>query len=720
MKRCIAVFLLALLWCGSLRGQGADDQFIRIYRTIQEADRLAESGQSARALQQYQAAEGALKRFQQAYPDWNDKVLQYRLKYIAERMAPLRAKAETEPPPAPPRASAPGTGASTEAAAPAAPPPPADWEDQMKGLREQLQALESDRAALQARLREALSAQPASVDPAELARAGDRIRALEKEKELLQVALRQGDVRQRSEADTARLRETQLALAEAQRRLAEQERQLAELRRAPKADRPPDVVRRETEATAQLRSENELLKRRMTELEKQVASPPELETLKRELADARAALAEQKAQNERLLEEQKRLGRELEALKKSARESESQRARAENQLREVEQRLARQIAQPSDSSRDDRKLQELQQEQERWAREVSRLQEESSANQAALRQAEQDKASLEARLKDMLGAQPARKAEADRIRQLEKERENLQRKLAAAERETQRQKKERKSAPNAATRREIASLKARLEALEARKVPFTAEELALFNAPEPQLTAESTPSSSPDAAATSLVPSILPSSAATASTATTPATRSRPTLSSNASRLIAEAESAFASRRYDEAAEKFQAVLKEDDQDVRLLSNLATTQIEQQRLDEAEATLRQALGLAPDDARCLTLLGIVKFRQQRVEDAVTALSRSVQLDPKNPESQNYLGVALSEQGHRGPAEAALRRAVSLSPDYASAHNNLAVVYATQKPPFRELARWHYQKAINNGHPRNPDLERILDAPSTSP
>ena len=92
------------------------------------------------------------------------------------------------------------------------------------------------------------------------------------------------------------------------------------------------------------------------------------------------------------------------------------------------------------------------------------------------------------------------------------------------------------------------------------------------------------------------------------------------------------------------------------------------------------------------------------------------LSRSARLDPDNPLTQNYLGIALSAKGQRGPAEAALRRAISLQPGYAEAHANLAVIYALQKPPFLELARWHYQKAKASGFAGNPDLERILDAP----
>ena len=70
---------------------------------------------------------------------------------------------------------------------------------------------------------------------------------------------------------------------------------------------------------------------------------------------------------------------------------------------------------------------------------------------------------------------------------------------------------------------------------------------------------------------------------------------------------------------------------------------------------------------------------------------------------------------LNQKGLRKPAEVALRKALQLDPTYAEAHHNLAIVYATQKPPFMELARWHYKKAVDFGHAKNPDLEKLLEA-----
>ena len=37
-----------------------------------------------------------------------------------------------------------------------------------------------------------------------------------------------------------------------------------------------------------------------------------------------------------------------------------------------------------------------------------------------------------------------------------------------------------------------------------------------------------------------------------------------------------------------------------------------------------------------------------------------------------------------------------------------------MVYATQQPPYKELAQWHYQKAIAGGYPRNLEFEKLLE------
>ena len=104
----------------------------------------------------------------------------------------------------------------------------------------------------------------------------------------------------------------------------------------------------------------------------------------------------------------------------------------------------------------------------------------------------------------------------------------------------------------------------------------------------------------------------------------------------------------------------------------------------------------------------------MKFHQNKYDEALDALSHAAKADPQKAEIQNYLGLVLSEKGMRGPAETALRKAVELQPGYASAHHNLAVFYLTQQPHYPALARWHYQKALAAGSPKNPELEKLFE------
>jgi tetratricopeptide (TPR) repeat protein len=254
--------------------------------------------------------------------------------------------------------------------------------------------------------------------------------------------------------------------------------------------------------------------------------------------------------------------------------------------------------------------------------------------------------------------------------------------------------------------RELLGLRARVQALEARPTPYTAEEMALFNKPAPMLLANVATPAAP--AGTQAVANAVP-----------PIEKAPPKVSrgvpTGAGPLLRAAERAFATQQYAEAEQKYLEVLRQDENNVTTLGNLASAQVEMGHLAEAEKTLQRALALDPDDYFSLYVLGRIRFREDKLDEALDALSRSAQANVNYADAQNYLGIVLSEKGHRGPAEAALRRAIQLQPDNAVAHNNLAVVYATAKPPALALAKWHYQKARDAGHPKNAQLEKMLEA-----
>jgi tetratricopeptide (TPR) repeat protein len=279
-----------------------------------------------------------------------------------------------------------------------------------------------------------------------------------------------------------------------------------------------------------------------------------------------------------------------------------------------------------------------------------------------------------------------------RIKQLEAERDEAQQKLAAVSQSPQPGSNQELAAKVEQLTQEIAGLRARLSVFEARTVPYSVDELALFKPSAPKLIAA-------DSASGKKAVQPLPG---------------------GTTALAAEAQRHFAARQYDQAEAKYQDLLRQDEKNSATLANLARVQIENQRFDEAEKNIRLALTSAPNDGDNLFVLGYLKLQQKKYDEALDPLSRAVQINPNRAEIQNCLGVTLSHQGLRGPAETAFRKAIQIDPADANAHNNLAVMYAEQTPPLVELARWHYQKALAAGQPKNPDLEKILERKTVTP
>jgi tetratricopeptide (TPR) repeat protein len=272
-----------------------------------------------------------------------------------------------------------------------------------------------------------------------------------------------------------------------------------------------------------------------------------------------------------------------------------------------------------------------------------------------------------------------------RIRALTQERNNLLAKLGEANQELYGRRKQDAAARIGQLTDEVYILRARLAVDEAEVIPYTPEELALFKSPAPQLANRNTEK------------------------------KSIKELPGGAAELVAEAQNYFSARQYDKAADDYQKILQHDENNGLVLANLATIEMEQGRLDDAEKHIKAAVAQSPNDSYNLATLGRLEFLHEKYDEALDALSRAAKLDPRNPEIQNYLGVTLSHKGLRKQAETALRKAIQLDPNYGPAHNNLAVIYISQMPPLVELARWHYQKALDAGQPHNPDLEKMLDA-----
>ena len=617
MKRflmlCVAVGLFAV---STARAEGPDEQYIRIYGLIQQADDLLRSSLNREAYEKYQMAQQALKQFQTAFPKWNDSLVTYRLAYVTGKLGQIA-------PPARPFPEKP------EGAAPAATKPltSAEWENRVKTLTLEANQLAADKKLLEAKLREALSAHPTTVDADELRKATERITTLEKENDLLRVSVEQDKTRVGKLDSSAALAEARKSLAEAKRQLTEQTRTVAALSQEKKVLEARLAAPAGEKNGAKLRSENASLKQEVADLKNKLKAKP---------------------------------------------------------------------ARPEPTPAGEKNGAKLQSENASLKQEVADLKNKLKAKPAPA----------------PVPATNSSKNDAAEIKRLTRERDDLQKQLAKANASLNSRKTAKNSAKQAELNRQITSLQARLQALETRKVPYSTEELALFKtpaAPAPR-SAGPLPPSTPEPAP---APSSAAAKPAPPAPAAAPAKKTLKDLPVGAGPLVAEAQRDFAAGRNVEAEKRYLQVLRLDENNAYILGNLANIQLAQDHLSEAETTLTKALALDANDAYNLTLMGVLRFKQGKTDAAFEVLSRAAQTDPQNAETQNYLGITLSEKGQREAAEAALRKAIQLSPGYGSAHHNLAVVYATQTPPFLELARYHYKKALAAGHARNPELEKAL-------
>ncbi|HWC60052.1 MAG TPA: tetratricopeptide repeat protein [Verrucomicrobiae bacterium] len=631
MKRLFGVVVLLLLLVPSVLADGADDRYVEIYNLIQQGDSLG-TNQPAEAVAKYTEAQTALLKFQKVYPGWNERVVNFRLNYLASKITILSANtpvvsnvlaavtSQSAEAPQTPAAPVPAPSAIVQTPAPVAPaatpavaPTPqvliADIQNQIAELQNQLRQVQNDKMLVEAKLREALAARPAGADPREYAQAQEKIRSMEKENELLKVSLAQEREKVASLGNAGQLVQAKLDLEDTKHQLTEQ-----------------------TARVNELTQQNQALQAQVKTL---TANNAELASLRTENA----------------------------ALKKAAASKSPGDATAANA------ELSRQLAQAQKT------IASLEADREVW-----RLEKDALQNRVKL---------LSAEPKVATAPTPLWTQDSERVKQLERERDDLQKKLDAAQKELYGRNAKATASRVDDLASQLETLRARLDIFEAKPVPYTKEELALFKKPEPVV-------ADPHAGEKSI--------------------RELP---AGTVQLVADAQRDFSERSYEQAEQKYLEVLRRDDKNVNTLANLATIQLEMGHFDDAEKNLKAALAVSPDDAFTLSILGNMKFRQGKYDEALDALSRAAKADPKNPEIQNFLGLTLSEKGMRSAAETAFRKAILLKPDYAGAQNNLAVFYLTQQPPSVELARWHYDKAIAAGFPHNPEMEKLLNEKKTA-
>ena len=671
----ISALALALAFQLQAFADGPDEQFVQLYNLIQQADVMAKNNNPRGAADAYLEAQRGLLQLQSSYPKWNENVLKFRLDYVAEKLAEAQKTLPASRP-----APATANGLKKEPGAPATSP-------EVANLNEEIRRLSAEKESLEGKLREALAVQPAPMNPRELARAQEQLLVLQKERDLLKVSLEQEQAsaaaakkaQELSPSDARKLKQLEKDRDDLQKKLAASSRDVAS-------------ARAELEKQVQAQTQRaQLAEQQRDDLAKKLKSATEQTSRATEMANA-----DQVARMKQLEKDRDDLQKKLAT---SSRDVASVRADMEKQVQAQTQR-----AQLAEQQRDD-----LAKKLKSASDQASRSSEVANADQAArMKQLEKErddlKKNLSVALTDLATSRAARD-DSGKIKRLESERETLERQLAASEKKLQ-EKSAEKNSGSSSSRKEVDRLRARLAVFEARPSPFTPEEVASFKAPAAAagaLAADGGVKSPPASGAA--VPAATPDSKT--------AKKGNRELPPGAGALVAEADRAFEARRYDEAERKYLQVLAQDDKNLYTLSHLGAVNLELSRLTDAEKYLKRALDTDGEDEFSLSLLGVVKYDQNKYDEAIDYLSRAAKINPKRSATQVFIGLALAQKGQRGPAEAALRKALELQPNNPDAHYNLALIYASQNPPFLEMARWHYQKALSFGAAKNATLELKL-------
>jgi Flp pilus assembly protein TadD len=172
---------------------------------------------------------------------------------------------------------------------------------------------------------------------------------------------------------------------------------------------------------------------------------------------------------------------------------------------------------------------------------------------------------------------------------------------------------------------------------------------------------------------------------------------------------------ALAKNKFTDAETAFLKLLKLAPDNPNALVNLGLVEFRLGRAEESQKYLHRAIRVQPDAAFAWMMLGVNYMNAGDTEGATAALAQAVYLGPKSPQAHNYYAVALAKRGWYDAAEDELRKVITLAPTFAEAHFNLALIYFQQNPPAVELARRHYQKALELGAQPDPEFEAKLKA-----
>ena len=296
MKRFyILLAALSLAIASPARSATQDELYVRFYQMIQQADTLIGRKQEKAAVDLYRVARGGLQKLQKDSPGWNKQIVQFRLDYIAGKLGPLESKYPVNKP-------APKPAPKKKAVEPVV-------ETQLSSINDELIKERMKSADLRNKLKEALAAKPAEVDPAAHAKAMfDLAAAQEKAASLTEeVAALKKSAEDMIEAGEAR--QLKKAMADSER-LAGKHAKALDALKADHAKLAGELEKLEKTELPRLNAENNALKKQIEDLGKQAGRTDKAEKALQQISAQNKLIArELEAARDKLADSQRQLSR---------------------------------------------------------------------------------------------------------------------------------------------------------------------------------------------------------------------------------------------------------------------------------------------------------------------------------------------------------------------------------------------------------------------------
>lgn len=638
------------------------DIYLQAYLSMQEAEKMEKRRDINAAYFKFQDASDLFDSVARSFPDWNRQMVDYRRRKIREKLAAMRAEhgvGGLGNDPAAPATGTPGSGASAQPSVVARP-----------GAGTAAFPVPGSSASVQIQQR--------------FAQYESRIQRLISERADLQ----------------RRLESRESLLIETRRQLLATQKQQESLRQKLVATEARKAAEGESERIKELESQVADLTSELAKAVETMGEANEKTTaLLAELESANATIRELRENEQRLIEERDQLaaiigGSEGEA--GSARQLVVDNLRLKRELEEARKAIA---SLEAGKEADQAQIAELRGQLADVKVELARIQDENQRYRSRI-------AELSDRLKMNLdriaGAPDVSVPEA--VQENQMLRAIILRQLKAQQR--RQQAKQIVLAQLAGLEADSADLIASLEAVAGPPIVLDEREQGLFKDPQfDQFVGDATVQGTLMAPAN---PNAVVRPSDTADTSG-PGSLAGPLL-----QHASAAAQAFGRGDFEEAEGHYVSILEAEPLNVFSLQQLGIVKLRLRKFDEAETLLRKALAYSDwQNPDCHFLMGVVHFKRGRQADAVDFFEQGLDIDPENSRARHYLGLIALRQGDSKRAELEFKEALAIDPTFADAHFNLAVLYATSDEPAMELAREHYQEALQFGAKPDAAMEKFL-------